>query len=217
MNNAPKPEGPKQPIKSLNATLTEEQKEAKQIIYNNTVTVLYGKAGTSKSFVAVNAALDMLLKKQVEKIIIIRPTVTSENIGFLPGDVKEKMIHYFIPILQNMNDLIKKEKVEELLKKEAIQILPLAFIQGVTINDVAIADEAQNMTVQQMKLLLTRVGKHGKLILTGDTDQVLLPPKEKSGFDKLLTLEGKISKFSTFELKQNYRDPFVKEILEHYK
>ena len=80
MNNTPKPEGPKQPIKSLNATLTEEQKEAKQIIYNNTVTVLYGKAGTSKSFVAVNAALDMLLKKQVERIIIIRPTVTSENI-----------------------------------------------------------------------------------------------------------------------------------------
>lgn len=86
-----------------------------------------------------------------------------------------------------------------------------------TINDVAIADEAQNMTVQQMKLLLTRVGKNGKLILTGDTDQVLLPPKEKSGFDKLLTLHGQIPHFSTFELKQNYRDPFVKQILELYK
>lgn len=217
MNNTPKPEGPKNPIRTLNAVLTEEQKLAKQCIYNNAVTVLYGKAGTSKSFVAVNTALDMLFKKQINKITIIRPTVTSEDIGFLPGDVKEKMINYFIPLIQNMSDLIKKEKVDELIKKDTIEILPLAFIQGVTINSFTIIDEAQNMTKEQMKLLLTRLGRDGKLVLTGDTDQVLLNNKQESGFEKLLELDGKLSNFATFELKNNYRNNFVKEILELYK
>jgi len=214
--NKPKPNGPKNPIKKFEAILSPEQKSAKAIIYANKVTVLKGKAGTAKSFVACNAALDMLSKKQADKIYIIRPAVAIEDLGFLPGDINEKLGPYFIPIFENLEKLENKEKVEQYLKSGTITIVPVAFIQGMTIDTVAIVDEAQNITEQQMKMLLTRLGKQGKYIITGDTDQVMLSKNEVSGFEKLLALENKIDNFAVVELLENRRDPFVKDVLEKW-
>lgn len=219
MNQETKPKTLKNEIKQYEAILSEEQKSAKRIIlqHENKVVVLKGKAGTSKSFLACNVALNMLEKKEIDKLYIIRPAVAIEELGFLPGDIEDKLTPYFLPILENLEKLASKEKIDKFLKEGKIKILPVAFIQGVTIDTLAIIDEAQNITVKQMKMLLTRLGEHGKYIFTGDTDQVMLDKEKDSGFEKLLELNGKLNNFTVIELLENRRSKFVKEVLELYK
>lgn len=207
---------PKQEIK-YKITLTEEQKEAKRIIFNNKVTALWGVAGTSKTLCSVHTALDLFFKKEVEKIYILRPAVSMEDIGFLKGSAEDKLQYYFIPIMHNLYQNYDKLKIDKMLENKEIEIVPLGFIQGITIsNSILICDEAENITERQMRMVLTRLGKGSKIVFTGDIDQVMLKDVKSSGFKKLIDLEGYLNGFASFELKQNYRDEFVQEILKLY-
>lgn len=208
---------PKKDIK-YKISLSEEQKEAKRAIIENKVTILYGAAGTSKTTVAVITALDMLHKKEVERITLVRPTIATENIGFLPGDVDDKMKNWFMPVLENLNDIYDKVTIEKYLKDGNLRFLPLQFAQGVNFkNEVAIFEEAENATQVQIKMILTRICPGSKVIFTGDMAQVQLPKYSDSGFAKLISICDKVEGMTCFELTENRRDPIVTQILEHYQ
>lgn len=197
-------------------SVTEEQREAKRIIWENKVTVLYGKAGTSKTFTAVYTLLDLFFKRQVDRIYLLRPAVAIENLGFLPGTADDKLEPYLVPMINNFYKIYDKVKVDKMISDGDIQILPLAFIQGITIDGVLLVDEGENMSEPQIRMILTRLGKNSKIVFTGDLDQVMLDKRVKTGFDKLLSLESKLEGFRTFELKENYRDSFVEQVLKLY-
>ena len=166
---------PKNPIK-FNISLNEEQKSAKEIMLSNPVTVLRGMAGSGKTLVAVQTALDLLFTKQVEKIIITRPTVAKEDIGFLPGDIKEKMDPWLAPIYHNLYLLYSKEKIDKEVEEGNIEILPFAFMRGRTfVNAFVIVDEAQNLTPHEVKTIITRAGEGTKIVFTGDVHQIDTP------------------------------------------
>jgi len=172
----------KNPIK-FKIQLNEEQKLAKEEILNNTLTLLAGSAGSGKTLLAVQVALDGLIRRHYEKIIITRPTVSKEEIGFLPGDLREKMDPWIQPIYQNMYALYDKEKVEKLIEDGKIEIVPLAFMRGRTFLDSCIiVDEAQNVTHEQMEMIATRIGLRSKMIVCGDDHQVELKAKRDSSF-----------------------------------
>ncbi len=207
---------PKGEIK-FNVSLSEEQKIIKGSCLNYKVNVLTGEAGTSKTFTACNIALDLLFKRKFDRITLMRPTVASEEIGHLPGDVKDKMLLWVLPVLENMKLLIGKEKLDKLLIDETIRILPLQFTQGVTFyKEVVILDEAQNTTKSQMSMILTRTGKESMLLISGDPRQVQLKNENNSGLKPLLNLNGKTNLINFQEFKENYRDPVVREILKLY-
>jgi phosphate starvation-inducible PhoH-like protein len=198
-------------------TLSEEQKAVKQNCYNYKVNVITGDAGTSKTFIASQIALDMLFKRQIDRITIMRPTVSTEDIGFLPGTAKEKMEGWLLPVIENFKTIYDKVKIEKLLAEETIRILPLQFCQGITFfNELTILDEAQNCTKEQLNMVMTRVGKGSVLLITGDSRQIQLKTKSQSGFPSLLALNGKTNLIGYNTLTENYRDPVVKEILELY-
>lgn len=208
---------PKNPIR-FNIELTQEQKEAKGQILNNKISILYGVAGTSKTLVAVQTALDQLFKREVNKIVIARPAVSSEEIGYLPGTIEEKMAPWMMPIMHNMYALYSREAIDKHMAEKTIEILPLQYIQGITFSDsIVILDEAQNATKDQIKLFLTRVGKTSRVVITGDTDQVMLKKKELSGFEELVKAAKQIEGMAAIEMKENYRDPIVREVLKYYK
>lgn len=197
--------------------LTEEQKEVKRNSFNYKVNIITGDAGTSKTFVACQIALDMLFKRQIERITIMRPTVASEDIGFLPGDVNDKLQGWLLPVIENFKSLYDKAKIEKLIDEGLIRILPLQFCQGVTFyNELTILDEAQNCTKEQLNMVMTRVGRGSSLLVTGDVRQIQLKNKTQSGFKELLDLNGKTNLIGFHKLTENYRDPVVKEILELY-
>ena len=154
---------PKSPIK-FNVVLNTEQKQAKSLILENPITVIKGMAGSGKTLVAVLCALDMFFNKQVEKIVISRPTVSKEDIGFLPGDIREKMDPWLAPIYHNLYMLYSKEKVDKHLENGDIEIVPFAFMRGRTfVDSFVIVDEAQNVTHDQMETVLGRLGKGSKM------------------------------------------------------
>jgi phosphate starvation-inducible PhoH-like protein len=208
---------PKKEIK-YKISLSDEQKEAKRAILDNKVTILYGAAGTSKTTVAAITALDMLHKKEVERITLVRPTIATEDIGFLPGDIDDKMKNWFMPVLENLNDVYDKVAIEKYLKEGALRFLPLQFAQGVNFkNEVAIFEEAENATEVQIRMILTRICSGAKVVFTGDMAQVQLPKYVDSGFAKLISICDKVDGMTCFELTENRRDPIVKQILEHYQ
>ncbi len=207
----------KNPIK-FKIPLNEEQKQAKEEILKNTLTILAGRAGSGKTLLACQIALDGLLRRHFEKIIITRPTVSREEIGFLPGDLREKMDPWVQPIYQNMYALYDKEKVEKLIEDGKIEIVPLAFMRGRTFLDSCIiVDEAQNVTHEQMEMIATRIGLRSKMIVCGDDYQVDLKTKRDSGFRFLYTAARKIKNMIGITLKQNHRDPIVDDLLQMYE
>jgi len=207
----------KNPIK-FKIPLNEEQKQAKEEILSNTLTILAGRAGSGKTLLACQIALDGLLRRHFEKIIITRPTVSREEIGFLPGDLREKMDPWVQPIYQNMYALYDKEKVEALINDGKIEIVPLAFMRGRTFLDSCIiVDEAQNVTHEQMEMITTRIGLRSKMIVCGDDYQVDLKAKRDSGFRFLYTAARKIKNMCAITLKQNHRDPIVDDLLQMYE
>lgn len=207
----------KNPIK-FKIPLNEEQKNAKDEILKNTLTILAGRAGSGKTMLACQIALDGLLRRHFEKIIITRPTVSKEEIGFLPGDLREKMDPWIQPIYQNMYALYDKEKVEKLIEDGKIEIVPLAFMRGRTFLDSCIiVDEAQNVTHEQMEMIATRIGLRSKMIVCGDDHQVDLKTKRDSGFRFLYTAARKVKNMAAITLKQNHRDPIVDDLLEIYE
>jgi len=207
----------KNPIK-FKITLNEEQKEAKAKILENTLTMLAGRAGSGKTLLAVQIALDGLLRKHYEKIIITRPTVSKEEIGFLPGDLREKMDPWIQPIYQNMYALYDKVKIEKLIEDGKIEIVPLAFMRGRTFLDSCIiVDEAQNVTHEQMEMIATRIGLRSKMIVCGDDHQVDLKSRKESGFRFLYTASRKVKNMTGITLFQNHRDPIVDDLLQIYE
>jgi phosphate starvation-inducible protein PhoH and related proteins len=183
---------PKNPIK-FQLQLNEEQKQAKALIVENPVVVLKGMAGSGKTLVAVQAALDMLFTKEVEKIVITRPTVAKEELGFLPGDLKEKMDPWLAPIYHNLYMLYGKDKVDKELEYGNIEIVPFAFMRGRTfVNSFVIVDEAQNVTHDQMETVLGRLGKGSKMVICGDLAQIDLKVKKETGFSFLTRVEEQV-------------------------
>jgi len=208
---------PKGPIK-FNLQLNEEQKQAKSLILNSPITTLRGMAGSGKTLVAVQVALDLLFQKKVDKIIITRPTVSKEDIGFLPGDIKEKMDPWLAPIYHNLYALYSKEKIDKELENENIEIVPFAFMRGRTfLNSFVIVDEAQNVTHNQMETVIGRLGKASKMVICGDLAQIDLKDKRETGFSFLSRVEEQVEGFVTHTLLKNHRHDIVSPILKVYK
>ena len=199
--------------------LNEEQKEAKSIILNNKITVLKGQAGSGKSLIAAQGALDLLFKRDVEKIILTRPAVTSgEEIGYLPGDKDAKLAPYTAAIYDNMYRLYSKDKIDKEIADGNIEVIPLAFMRGRNLtNCCVVVDEGQNITHRQMELVLGRICHGSRMIICGDTAQIDLKDKKISGFNFISTNFRDVPGFAVVTLKTNHRDPIVEHILEIYK
>jgi|TARA_R100000479_G_C6387898_1_gene203789 phosphate starvation-inducible PhoH-like protein len=207
---------PKNPIK-FKLQLNEEQKQAKQIILDNTITLLGGSAGSGKTLLACNVALDGLLRRQYDKIIITRPTVSKEEIGFLPGDLREKMDPWVQPIYQNFFALYDKVKIEKLITDGKIEIVPVSFMRGRTFMDsMIIVDEAQNVTHEQMEMITSRIGLRSKMMVCGDAHQTDLKRKADSGFKFLYTAARKIKNLEAITLLTNHRNTIVEDLLKYY-
>ena len=207
---------PKGPIK-FKLTLNEEQKDAKKIILENPVTLLKGMAGSGKTLLACQIALDLYFQKEIEKIVISRPTVAKEDIGFLPGDLKEKMDPWLAPIYSNLYMLYSKEKIDQMIKDEELEIVPFAFMRGRTfVNAFVIVDECQNITHSQTELMLGRLGKTSKMVFCGDLSQTDLKNKKDSGIGFFVRLEENIKGVRIVTLKNNHRHEIVEKILNIY-
>ncbi len=180
-----------------------------------------GPAGTGKTYTGVALAVKALKERQVRRIILTRPAVEAgENLGFLPGDLKEKLDPYMQPLYDGLRDMIPHEKLESFIEKGTIQIAPMAFMRGRTLDDAfVILDEAQNTTHAQMKMFLTRMGKNAKFMITGDPGQIDLPPRVTSGLkEALLVLKGIKGIGMVFlDDKDVIRHKLVKEVIAAYK
>jgi phosphate starvation-inducible PhoH-like protein len=208
---------PKGPIK-FKIELNSEQKEAKQIILDNPVTLVKGMAGSGKTLLACQIALDMVFKKEMDKIIITRPTVSKEEIGFLPGDLKEKMDPWLAPIYSNLYLLYDKEKIDKMVTEGQIEIVPFAFMRGRTFpKSFVIVDECQNITHSQTEMMLGRLGKEGKIVFCGDISQVDLKSKRESGIGFFDILDARVKGVRIISLKKNHRHEIVEEILKIYE
>lgn len=208
---------PKNPIK-FQVTLNEEQKQAKSVILESKITVLKGGAGSGKSMVAAQVALDLLFTHQVEKIILTRPAVTSgEELGFMPGDKDAKLAPYTAAIYDNMYRLYSKEKIDREIAEGHIEVIPVAFMRGRNLsNCCVVVDEGQNITHRQMELILGRLCEGSKMIICGDTAQVDLKDRKQSGFGFICNNLTAVKGFAVVTLKTNHRDPIVEELLKIY-
>lgn len=208
---------PKGPIK-FKINLNEEQKSAKDIILQTPVTLLRGAAGSGKTLLACQIGLDLLFRKDIEKIVITRPTVAREEIGFLPGDIKEKLDPWLSPIYANLYMLYDREKIDKLVSEGVIEIVPFAFMRGRTFTDaLVIVDECQNITHGQTELVLGRLGKGGKMVFCGDLSQVDLKSKKDSGIGFFNRLEENVKGVRVISLKTNHRHEIVEPILRVYE
>ncbi|HKB80146.1 MAG TPA: PhoH family protein [Thermoanaerobaculia bacterium] len=196
------------------------QKLYLQTMQDFDITIAIGPAGTGKTFLAVAAAAATLTEKTIKRIVLCRPAVEAgERLGFLPGDIAEKVNPYLRPLYDSLYDIIGYEKVEKLMERDVIEIAPLAFMRGRTLNDAfIILDEAQNTTPEQMKMFLTRLGFGSKAVVTGDVTQVDLPEGKKSGLREareiLRNVEG--IRFFEFGDKDVVRHPLVGKIVVAY-
>ena len=204
------------PIKAKTAN---QQKLVQQVKDNDLVFAL-GPAGTGKTYISVALAVRALKNKQVRKIIITRPAVEAgENLGFLPGDLKEKIDPYLRPIYDALNDIIPYEKLGYYMEREIIEIAPLAYMRGRTLNNAFILlDEAQNTTPMQMKMFLTRMGPDSKMIVTGDITQIDLPSKQNSGLKEAVRILKDVKGIGFVELNEKdvVRHRLVRDIIEAY-
>jgi len=202
------------------APKTANQRKYLDAIAKNDLVFGIGVAGTGKSFLAVAMAVDALMKKQVSRIILTRPAVEAgERLGFLPGDLQEKVDPYLRPLYDALFDLVDAEKITKMLEKRIIEVAPLAFMRGRTLSDAfIILDEAQNTTSEQMKMFLTRIGFGSKAVVTGDKTQIDLPRGQKSGLreaeEVLSGLEG--IEFVYFSEKDVVRHKLVQMIVKAY-
>ncbi|MCK5762446.1 MAG: PhoH family protein [Candidatus Izimaplasma sp.] len=190
-------------------------------INGNDLVFSIGPAGTGKTYVAVINALAKLREGDIKKIILTRPAVEAgENLGFLPGDLKEKVDPYLRPLYDALYEVLGKKQIEDLIEKGIIEIAPLAYMRGRTLeNAYVILDEAQNTTINQMKMFLTRMGVNAKFIVTGDITQIDLPRKSDSGLLHTLKIMKDIQGISTikFDKTDIVRHPLVKKIVEAYE
>ncbi len=201
--------------------LTSNQRVLVEKIQTNDMVFAIGPAGTGKTYTGVAMAVKALKDKQVKRIILTRPAVEAgENLGFLPGDMKEKLDPYMQPLYDALRDMIAHEKLADYIERGTIQIAPLAFMRGRTLdNAFVILDEAQNTTHSQMKMFLTRMGKNAKFMITGDPGQVDLPRKSVSGLKEALTILKDVDGIGIVYLddKDVVRHRLVKKIIAAYK
>ena len=199
---------------------SEKQKNYVQALKESEIIISSGPAGTGKTFLAVAVALTMLLEKKIEKIILSRPAVEAgERLGFLPGDMREKVDPYLRPLYDSLYDLLDFEKIQKKIEVGDIEIAPLAFMRGRTLkNSFAILDEAQNATDIQIKMFLTRIGENSKIVINGDPSQIDLPNKSLSGLTKSKKLLGHLKEISIvdFDHMDVVRHPLVSKIVKAY-
>ena len=200
---------------------SKRQKEYVRALKTNQVVMSLGPAGTGKTYLAVAVALTMLLEKKVERIILSRPAVEAgERLGFLPGDMKEKIDPYLRPLYDSLHDLYDHEKIQRKIETGVIEIAPIAFMRGRTLkNSFAILDEAQNATRTQIKMFLTRIGENSKLVVNGDPSQIDLPNKSHSGLIESQKILKGIKEISIINFDHNdvIRHPLVTKIVEAYQ
>ena len=199
---------------------SEKQKEYVRALRQSDIVISAGPAGTGKTFLAVAVGLTMLLDKKIERIILSRPAVEAgERLGFLPGDMKEKVDPYLRPLYDSLYDLFDFEKIQRMIEIGDIEIAPLAFMRGRTLkNSFAILDEAQNATDTQIKMFLTRIGENSKIVINGDPSQIDLPNKNMSGLNRSKKLLGKINEISVVDFNHSdvVRHPLVSKIVKAY-
>ena len=190
-------------------------------IRNNDIVFGVGPAGTGKTYLAMAMAVSAFVNKEVNRIILTRPAVEAgEKLGFLPGDLSQKVDPYLRPLLDALYDMMDYDKASRLIEKNAIEIAPLAFMRGRTLNDAfVVLDEAQNTTPMQMKMFLTRLGFNSKAVITGDTTQIDLGGEDKSGLLEAESLVKKIEGISFVYFSKNdvVRHPLVRQIIEAYE
>ena len=210
----------KTPRKSVIAR-SKKQAEYIQALRENDVVIALGPAGTGKSFLAVSVAVMMLMEKKIERVILSRPAVEAgEKLGFLPGDMKEKVDPYLRPLYDALYELFGFEKIDKKIETGEIEIAPLAFMRGRTLkNCFAILDEAQNATETQIKRFLTRIGENSKLVVNGDPSQVDLINKSQSGLVKSKNILSAIDEIKTIEFDHTdvVRHPLVSKIIKAYQ
>lgn len=196
-------------------TLSEEQKIAKDAILKHPYNFILGRAGSGKTLLAVQIGLDMLFKKHIKQIIITRPTVSSEDNGFLPGSLSEKMEPWLVPIRSNMLKVYSNpSKIEKMEEDKDIELVSLSHFRGRTFdNCVVIVDEFQNLTRQQLRMVVGRLGKDSIMILSGDPDQIDLKYKQDSAYEDVVRLQA--SQYVTkHKFLDNHRHPALREIME---
>ena len=199
---------------------SEKQKNYIRALKESDIVISAGPAGTGKTFLAVAVALTMLLEKKIERIILSRPAVEAgERLGFLPGDMRDKVDPYLRPLYDSLYDLLDFEKIQKKIEVGDIEIAPLAFMRGRTLkNSFAILDEAQNATDTQIKMFLTRIGENSKIVINGDPSQIDLPNKSLSGLSRSKKLIGHLDEISVidFDHKDVVRHPLVSKIVKAY-
>ena len=199
---------------------SERQKDYVRALRESDIIISAGPAGTGKTFLAVAVALTMLLEKKIERIILSRPAVEAgERLGFLPGDMRDKVDPYLRPLYDSLYDLLDFEKIQKKIEVGDIEIAPLAFMRGRTLkNSFAILDEAQNATDTQIKMFLTRIGENSKIVINGDPTQIDLPNKSLSGLYRSKKLLGHLKEISVvdFNHKDVVRHPLVSKIVKAY-
>ena len=210
----------KTPKKNIFARTEKQKKYINNLVSSNIIFSL-GPAGTGKTYLAVAVAVSKLISGEVKKIILSRPAVEAgENLGFLPGDLKEKIDPYLIPLYDSLYELVGYEKMQKKIEDGTVEIAPLAFMRGRTLKDsFVILDEAQNATDTQIKMFLTRLGKNTTMVINGDPSQIDLPPSKSSGLLKSVNIldnldEIKITRFDTTDVQ---RHPLVSKIIDAYK
>lgn len=188
-------------------------------IFNNDVTFATGSAGTGKTFIAIACAVKLLFKKEIEKIVLLRPPVeTGKSIGFLPGDFHEKFAPYQQPFMDSLSQLVQKEKLKQFLGDGTIEMMPLTFMRGSTQSNFTILDEAQNCTKEEMEMFITRLGEGGKYVITGDGSQSDLRSGQ-TGFDHAIKILGHIQGIKVVQFTEDdiVRHRIVKEAILAYK
>lgn len=213
----------KSPIK-FNINLSEEQKEVKASILHKDINFILGDEGSGKTMLAVNVALDLFFRKDThyKQIVITRPAVATEDHGFIPGDLKEKMAPYLVPIYETINDLYgdsdaKKNKIKRHVEAEEIRILPIAFTRGVTYkNAIVIVDEFQNCTNSQLQMIIGRLGPKSKLIFSGSSKQIDLKHGVASCIHSLENLKNN-EYVNMQKLKSNHRHPGIVSVLKNLR
>ena len=198
-----------------NISLNEEQKQAKQLILDNQVTIITGQAGTGKSLIGAITALDFLNKKMADKILVTRAAIeVGKSLGFLPGELSDKYSPYIEALIDNLNKCTDKQKVADFVKSGKIEGLPVQYIRGKTIDDVLIVEESQNLTPFEMEAILTRLGKTGKIIINGDNQQ-RDTQHQRTGLDFAIELSKNIEGIAWIKLKENHRSGLVGKILDY--
>jgi predicted ribonuclease YlaK len=210
----------KNEIKAISAVqLNEEQKEAKRLIVENQIVVVTGRAGSGKSLVCAQAALDFLKKKQIDCIFNTRAAIeVGRSLGFLPGGLGDKFDPYMEAFIENLNKCCTdKKEIDKLIEEGKIKALPVQFIRGKTIDDILIVEEAQNLTKGEMLAILTRLGKTGKIVINGDNEQsdIKIPTGEMNGLQYLIEMSKRIEEIKWVKLKTNHRSDLVGKILDY--